>query len=252
MMPAWCEPSRLAASTQSRWPRCNRPQARRCGGLLVRAAAAAGAGGRRPPVICAASSPPPPPPPLLPAGRDWASLCVQDCSAAQLQALHLGGRAGLRVPTLRAFLQAVMDAGGRCTLAIEVKALRTDAGRQRFLDTVRRALDEVWGGLCGAGRYHRAPRHGSNPAAAAALPTPCPRSWYLAVRGPALDADPEARRRRFKRLGWAGVIAFPHLWAASFGPFGGGAAAAWAAAFRRRRIPVRACHATWWPLIGGW
>jgi len=61
----------------------------------------------------------------------------------------------------------------------------------------------------------------------ATMPTPChvnclPAhcSWYLDTQGPRLDRDPRALRQRFGRLGWAGVIAFPHLFARSFGVFG--------------------------------
>ena len=42
----------------------------------------------------------------------------------------------------------------------------------------------------------------------------------METHGPRLDADPLARRHRHARLGWAGVIAFPHLFAQSFGPYG--------------------------------
>lgn len=75
-------------------------------------------------------------------------------------------------------------------------------------------------------------------------------SWYKETYGPRLDADPVALRQRCRRLGWVGVIAFPHLWAQSFGAFGSKQWRRWAAEFKARGIPVRACHATWLTLIG--
>jgi hypothetical protein len=47
-----------------------------------------------------------------------------------------------------------------------------------------------------------------------------PRSAYIAAQAPRLDADPAAVRHRCRALGWAGVIAFPHLFAASFAEYG--------------------------------
>ena len=71
------------------------------------------------------------------AGTPFQLLRVQDLTLAQLQALHVGGRPGLRVPALRRFLDTCIAAGVRRPLAVEVKQLLTDAGRQQFLDTVR-------------------------------------------------------------------------------------------------------------------
>lgn len=41
----------------------------------------------------------------LPAGIPFRLLTVQDLTLAQLQSLHLGGRAGLKVPSLQQFLE---------------------------------------------------------------------------------------------------------------------------------------------------
>lgn len=64
-------------------------------------------------------------------------VCFQDVTLAQLQLLHLGGREGLRAPTLRAFLSAFRAAGARRPLVVEVKRLRTDAARERLIQLLR-------------------------------------------------------------------------------------------------------------------
>ncbi|KAI7840030.1 hypothetical protein COHA_006236 [Chlorella ohadii] len=122
-------------------------------------------------------------------GIAFGLLTVADCRLAQLQALHVGGRPGVCIPTLKQLLDACIAGGVQRSLAIEMKQLLSDAGRLKFLDTIRRA--------------------------------PQPYAiWYLDTQGPRLDRDPRALRQRFGRLGWAGVIAFPHLFARSFGVFG--------------------------------
>lgn len=75
-------------------------------------------------------------------GPPFQLTTVQDLTLAQLQSLHLGGREGLRVPTLRRFLEACAEAGVRRPLAIEVKVLRTDAARRLLLEDVR--YGRVW------------------------------------------------------------------------------------------------------------
>lgn len=76
------------------------------------------------------------------------------------------------------------------------------------------------------------------------------RSWYRDTQGPRLASDPLAASLAHPHLGFAGVIAFPHLWAASMGEYGSPQAQRWAAAFHARGMPVRACHATWLTLVG--
>jgi hypothetical protein len=91
----------------------------------------------------------------------------------------------------------------RRTLAVEVKALRSDTGRQKLLDLM---------------------------------------SDYLATHGAALDADPRAVSQQYKPLGWAGIIAFPHYFAESFGEYGSPQWRRWAGEMRRRGIPARCVH----------
>lgn len=71
---------------------------------------------------------PPPPTPSTP---------IQDVTLAQLHSLHLGGREGLRAPTLQAFLSAFRAADCRRPLVIEIKRLQTDAARERLLALLR-------------------------------------------------------------------------------------------------------------------
>lgn len=144
-------------------------------------------------------------------GIPFQLLTVQDLTLAQLQTLHLGGRSGLRVPTLQQILDACIAGRARRTLAIEVKLLRTDAARQRFIDAI---------------------------------------SGYLASCSPRLNQDVAARRQRCSQLGWAGVIAFPHLFSAAFGEYGSPEWRRWAAEFKRCGIPACACHCLWLTLIG--
>lgn len=91
----------------------------------------------------------------------------------------------------------------RRTLALEVKALRSDGARQKLLDLL---------------------------------------SDYLATHGRALEADPVAVQRQYKPLGWAGIIAFPHYFAESFGEYGSPQWRRWAGEMRRRGIPARCVH----------
>ncbi|KAL4428354.1 hypothetical protein ABPG75_002443 [Micractinium tetrahymenae] len=144
-------------------------------------------------------------------GIPFRLLTVQDLTLAQLQSLQLGGRAGLKAPSLQQFLDACEAAGAKRTLAIEVKQMLTDAARRRFIDVV------------GAYRERSAAR---------------------------LGRDASALRHRCHWLGWAGVISFPHLFAASFGEYGSPEWHRWAVDFKARGIPVRACHCLWLSLIG--
>ena len=91
-------------------------------------------------------------------------------------------------------------------MAIEIKSLVSDAGRQQLLDCI---------------------------------------SAYREDHGAALDRDPTATAQKYAALGWAGVIAFPDMFASSFGEFGSPAWRRWAGEFRRRGIPARCCHVHW-------
>lgn len=135
-------------------------------------------------------------------GVDWQNATVQDLSLSQLQSLHLGGREGLRVPLFKEFLRACVAVGIRRTLAIEVKLLLTDKARQELIDTIRLYLEEY------------TPQLNSSP-------------WVSNC---------------YKPLGWASVIAFPHLFALSFGEFGSSQWKRWASEFRKQKIRARACH----------
>eukprot|EP00887_Chlorella_sp_A99_P005004 scaffold4.g5004.t1 len=143
-------------------------------------------------------------------GPPFALATVANLSLAQLRRLDLGGRRGLRVPTLREFLEACVGTGVRRPLAIEVKAVQTDAARRQLLDDI---------------------------------------SWYRQTHGAALDREPDAAARRHPHLGWAGVIAFPHFFAHCFGEYGSPQWRHWAEEFQRRGIPARACHFTQLTLI---
>lgn len=72
------------------------------------------------------------------------------------------------------------------------------------------------------------PKHGEGIHSLASLPLTSACSGYLEAHAPRLDADPVAVRHRCRHLGWAGVIAFPHLFASSFGEYGTAEVSAWA------------------------
>lgn len=55
----------------------------------------------------------------------------------QLATLDVGGRPGVKVPTLQAMLQLLQEARVGYPVAVEVKSLRTDTGRQRFIELCR-------------------------------------------------------------------------------------------------------------------
>lgn len=107
--------------------------------------------------------------------------------------------------------RAATDLGLRRSLAVEVKALHSDAGRRELVSCI--------------GEYRAA----------------------CAAR---LDGGPHAAHK-YGRLGWAGIIAFPHLFAASFGEFGGREWRRWAAELNARGIPARCCHFHWLDLARG-
>lgn len=65
---------------------------------------------------------------------------VQDLTLAQLQSLHLGGRPGVHVPTLAGFMAACVGQGLRRPLVVEVKALRSEEGREKLLEAARYSL----------------------------------------------------------------------------------------------------------------
>lgn len=62
---------------------------------------------------------------------------VQNVTLAQLHSLHLGGREGLRAPTLRAFMSAFKAAKARRPLVVEVKRLMTDPAREHLIQLLR-------------------------------------------------------------------------------------------------------------------
>ena len=64
------------------------------------------------------------------------------------------------------------------TLAVEIKIIKTDVGRERLLDLLTN---------------------------------------YRELRGRELDEDKAAPKQQYKPFGWAGIIAFPHFFAQSFG-----------------------------------
>ncbi len=69
-------------------------------------------------------------------GLDPYSARVADVDLAELQALALGGRPGAAAPTLAAFLVRCAEVNLRRSVAVEVKALRSDAARAALLDAV--------------------------------------------------------------------------------------------------------------------
>lgn len=125
--------------------------------------------------------------------------------------------------------------GARRSLAIEVKLLRTDGARQQLIDSVRLECSCAKRGgvlacpalasallICSCAPSLVYPAQTGNK-----LPScPCParprpsRSAYRQRCEQRLKSDALALRHRCHWLGWAGVISFPHLFAASFGEYG--------------------------------
>jgi hypothetical protein len=69
-------------------------------------------------------------------GLDPHAARVADVDLAELQALALGGQAGAAAPTLAEFLARCGEVNLRRSVAVEVKALRSDAARAALLDAV--------------------------------------------------------------------------------------------------------------------
>ena len=129
---------------------------------------------------------------------------IQDFTLNQLKTLCLGGKDGVHVPTLEEFFQACVEYDVQRTLAVEVKALKTDAARARLLSIL---------------------------------------TSYIETQGKKLDAMyPPPHTRQYRPLGWCGIIAFPHYFAASFGEFGTDAWRGWASEMKQRGIPARCVH----------
>jgi hypothetical protein len=53
---------------------------------------------------------------------------------SQIKRFHLGRDPGDRVPTLQEFLQACLHWGLQRPIALEIKSIRTDQGRQKLID----------------------------------------------------------------------------------------------------------------------
>ncbi|KAH7617196.1 hypothetical protein Ndes2526B_g07789 [Nannochloris sp. 'desiccata'] len=136
-------------------------------------------------------------------GIDWHTASVEDLTLEQLLTLHLGGREGQHVPTLKEFLEACVESGVRRSLAVEIKSIKTDPARLKCLELL---------------------------------------TWYLDTYGKLLDKDPLACKVQYKPLGWAGIIAFPHLFCESFGEFGSVEWRTWAAEMKKRGISARCVH----------
>lgn len=62
---------------------------------------------------------------------------IHQMTAAQLQGFHLGGINGSHIPTLQDYLRVCTEEGLRRSIAVEVKTLQTDVGRQQLLDLMR-------------------------------------------------------------------------------------------------------------------
>ena len=99
--------------------------------------------------------------------------------------------------------RACVDYDLKRTLAVEIKIIKTDVGRERLLDLLTN---------------------------------------YRELRGRELDEDKVAPKQQYKPLGWAGIIAFPHLFARSFGEFKSPMWRRWAQEMQDRGIPARCVH----------
>lgn len=136
-------------------------------------------------------------------GLQLESASIKDVTFEELTELHLAGRAGIHIPLLSTFLKECLSLGVRRTLAVEVKALQTDKGRQELLDLVE---------------------------------------WYRNECGAILDQTHKSLGNKYAPLGWAGIIAFPHLFASSFGEFKSNEWKRWADEFKKKGVPARCCH----------
>ncbi|KAK9826407.1 hypothetical protein WJX81_000835 [Elliptochloris bilobata] len=135
------------------------------------------------------------------AGIDARTACAHDLSLAQLQAVKVGGREGVCVPTLEQLLGCCEQEGLERTVAVEIKSLRTGAARERFIALVS---------------GYRASAH------CAALERRCP-------------------QRQYAPFGWAAAIAFPGAWGRAFGPLGSREWRRWALRCRDSGLPARSC-----------
>ncbi|KAG5181699.1 hypothetical protein JKP88DRAFT_246068 [Tribonema minus] len=68
---------------------------------------------------------------------------IDKVTLAQIKRLRLGGRAGCTVPTLDEMLAACLSLGIRRTVAVEVKGLATDAGREAFIAAIKAYADKA-------------------------------------------------------------------------------------------------------------
>lgn len=76
-------------------------------------------------------------------GMDVIDTQLKDLTYEQLQELDVGGRAGVKVPTLEAFLGCIREEGACCSVAVEVKHLHTDEARQKLIRLCREYKDAV-------------------------------------------------------------------------------------------------------------
>ena len=95
----------------------------------------------------------------------------------------------------------------RRSLAVEVKNIHSDVGRQALMDDIVWYVNEVETGLSLCGKE-----------------------------------ECDVAFKQYRRLGLAGVIAFPQLYAASFGEFGSLEWRRWAKALKHHGIPALCCH----------
>jgi len=88
---------------------------------------------------------------LLAQGLDARRAPLSALTAAQVLSFHLGGRVGCHVPTLEQYLRVCLEAGLRHSIAVEIKGLRTDAGRQKLLELLQRYIKQSEGARSGRG-----------------------------------------------------------------------------------------------------
>lgn len=70
-------------------------------------------------------------------GLDIRLAPISALTAAQVQAVHLGARDGCHVPTLQEWLRICLEVNITRSLAVEVKTLQSDQGRQKLLDLLQ-------------------------------------------------------------------------------------------------------------------
>ncbi|KAK9805574.1 hypothetical protein WJX72_006054 [[Myrmecia] bisecta] len=70
-------------------------------------------------------------------GVNIAKATAKDVTAAQLQTIHVGGRKGVRVPTLSQYLRCCQQLGLRRSIAVEIKSIWSDSGRAKFVELLR-------------------------------------------------------------------------------------------------------------------